>query len=181
MLGWFRSMQTSDKIQTLIFIATLIAVILSLWFYFVGLKEAESQRNAEIKTTAIALQLDIIRLKTGVDSLDEFKIYYLDVSCDDQTIARRFTVPQMQIYPPNGAFYAFQKDIAKLNTTVAKGLYSFYYNLQQAENARQLGISVNTTSDSYFLAQDLTNMNKCLAAKQADELLGMLNQTIESL
>jgi len=176
-------MKTSDKIQTAMVIVTAIAVIITLGLYFAELHAIQSQKKDELKTIAIALQLDVIRLKTGVEPLDNVMIRYANTNCDNPSLNLGYLPPNGLIYPPNGVFFAFQRDIAKLNITVASEIYAFYYNLQEAEFFREKWASnaTDTTSESALINIGHSNKNRCLAAMQSDMLLGMLNQTIESL
>ena len=170
-------------VQTVMVIATFMAIVIAVDIHSADQQAIESQKMDELKASAIALQLDVFRLKTGVDPLDEVKIRYNNTNCENEAINKAYPPPIGAIYLPNGVFFAFQRDIAKFNPTVASEVYSFYYNLQEAEFFRNKWAANpnDMTSDVALINIRLSNKNRCLAAMQSDRILDLLNQTIESL
>ena len=93
--------------------------------------------NKEKSDIAEGLYLDVSGLQDSLDLADyEFQHHYDDCDAD-------IFVESTPLYPANGLYYAYQRDIPKLDRKIAKDTFAFYDHLLQAERDRSLIYEIN--------------------------------------
>lgn len=107
----------------------------------------------------LANSLILYNMSMNKERTDIAESLYLDVSSfGDYLIAidREFLanpsdayifVQQTPIYPDNGLYFAFQRDISKMDRKVAQDTFTFYYHLLAAERGRNLIYEIQRLSD----------------------------------
>ena len=97
--------------------------------------------NKEKSDIAEGLYLDISGLEDSLKLADyEFQHHYDDCDAD-------IFVQSTPLYPGNGLYYAYQRDIPKLDRNLARDTFAFYDHLLQAERDRSLIYEINRQGD----------------------------------
>jgi hypothetical protein len=74
------------------------------------------------------------------------------------------------LYPDNGLYYSYQRDIPKLNRTIAQDTFAFYNHLVSAERNRALIYEIQRQSDLRNLTPAEVRRQKILTQNVADEV-----------
>ena len=90
---------------------------------------------------AEGLYLDVSSLEAPLVTADE-EFQTPEDDCDDFVFAR-----SNPLYPDNGLFYAYQRDIPKINRTIATDTFRFYSHLLSAERDRKLIFEIERQGD----------------------------------
>ena len=120
--------------------------------------------NKEKSDIAEGLYLDVSGLQDSLDLADyEFQHHYDDCDAD-------IFVESTPLYPANGLYYAYQRDIPKLDRKIAKDTFAFYDHLLQAERDRSLIYEINRQGDVRNLTDPELRRQEILAQNVAREV-----------
>jgi hypothetical protein len=120
--------------------------------------------NKEKSDIAEGLYLDVSGLQDSLELADyEFQHHYDDCDAD-------IFVQSTPLYPANGLYYAYQRDIPKLDRKIAKDTFAFYDHLLQAERDRSLIYEINRQGDVRNLTDSELRRQEILAQNVAREV-----------
>jgi hypothetical protein len=120
--------------------------------------------NKEKSDIAEGLYLDVTGLQDSLNLADyEFQHHYDDCDAD-------IFVESTPLYPANGLYYAYQRDIPKLDRNIAKDTFAFYDHLLQAERDRSLIYEINRQGDVRNLTDSELRRQEILAQNVAREV-----------
>ena len=104
--------------------------------------------NKDRSDIAEGLYLDISSLENDLLAVDKEFV----TNPDDKYIFVQATT----IYPGNGLYFAYQRDIPRLDRTLAQDTFTFYNHLLSAERDRTLIFDIQRTGD----LRELTNAER---------------------
>ena len=120
--------------------------------------------NKEKSDIAEGLYLDVSGLQDSLELADyEFQHHYDDCDAD-------IFVQSTPLYADNGLYYAYQRDIPKLDRKIAKDTFAFYGHLLQAERDRGLIYEINREGDVRNLTDSELRRQEILAQNVAREV-----------
>jgi hypothetical protein len=136
--------------------------------------------NKEKSDIAEGLYLDVSSLEGPLVIADqEFQTPGDD--CDDFVFAR-----SNPLYPDNGLYYSYQRDIPKINRVIARDTFSFYSHLLSAERDRKLIFEIERQGDLRNLTaaevrrQQILSMNVAREVNLSVSLLPSLKQELDA-
>lgn len=120
--------------------------------------------NKEKSDIAEGLYLDVSSLEAPLVLADkEFQESGED--CDDLVFAR-----SNPLYPDNGLYYSYQRDIPKINRVLARNTFSFYSHLLSAERDRKLIFEIERQGDLRNLTAAEMRRQQILTRNVAQEV-----------
>jgi hypothetical protein len=123
------------------------------------------------------ISIDISALNQNLLNIDQS---FLENSNNDKYIFLRLT----PIYPDNGLYFSYQRDISKLDRKVANDTFVFYHHLLAAELYRndiyviQNGKSTSDLTTTEFKQQQLLTQNIAYEINESVKLLPVLKQEL---
>jgi hypothetical protein len=155
-------MERQTKIQIyVLLIGVLIGAGVSLTNSLILWNNSLNKEKGDI---AEGLYLDVSGLQDSLNLADyEFQHHYDDCDAD-------IFVESTPLYPANGLYYAYQRDIPKLDRNIAKDTFAFYDHLLQAERDRSLIYEINRQGDVRNLTDSELRRQEILAQNVAREV-----------
>ncbi len=155
-------MEKQTKIQIYIL---LIGVLIGAGGYLANsLILYNNSLNKEKSDIAEGLYLDISSLNESLVLADqEFQHPEDDCNAD-------IFVQSSPLYPGNGLYYSYQRDIPKLDRTIARHTFTFYNHLLSAERDRSLIFEIQRQGDVRNLTEAEVRRQEVLTQNVANEV-----------
>jgi|WetSurMetagenome_2_1015567.scaffolds.fasta_scaffold01907_2 hypothetical protein len=135
--------------------------------------------NKEKSDIAEGLYLDVSSLQDTLVLAD--KEFQSGDTCDDDIF-----VQSAPLYPVNGLYYSYQRDIPKMNRKIAQDTFAFYSHLLSAERDRSLIFDIQQQGDVRNLTpaeirrQEVLTENIAREVNISVSLLPSLRQELDS-
>jgi hypothetical protein len=155
-------MEHQTKIQIFVL---LIGVLIGAGGYLANsLILWNNSLSKEKSDIAEGLYLDVSGIQDSLLLADyEFQHHYDDCDAD-------IFVESTPLYPANGLYYAYQRDIPKLDRKLARDTFAFYDHLLQAERDRALIYEINRQGDVRNLTASELRREEILVQNVAREV-----------
>lgn len=150
------------KIKEQIFILIIGVLIGSSMYFATSLFLWNASVSKDKSDIAEGLYLDVASIEDYLVATDKQFL----ANPDDQYIFVQGT----PLYPNNGLYYAYQRDISKLDRKTGQDTFTFYNHLLSAERNRNLIFEIQRTGDLRELTSAETRRQQILTQSVAREV-----------
>jgi hypothetical protein len=159
---WWRLRTMDENTRTQIFILVLGVLIGASGYLANSLFLWNTSVDKDRSDIAEGLYLDVSSLQDNLVATD----LSLLANPGDKNIFVQAT----PIYPDNGLFFAYQRDIPKMNRKIAQDTFAFYHHLQSAERDRALIYDIQRQGDLRPLTSSELRRQQILTQNAAGEV-----------